>query len=268
MMLLTQGEGFHIPEITHLFTFRPFFSFDVGPVTMHVTFITFLMFGLTLLLSVLFVAAFRRPAVIPGKLQNTMEAGVDAVRENIVLPTIGPEGDRYMPLLTGMFFFVFAMNFMEIVPAVNFPITGRMAIPAFFAGLSYVMFNYIGIRKQGFFRYFKEVMFPTIPGVPKAMYVLLTPIETASTLVFRPLTLAVRLFANMMAGHVMLTIFFLASGYFLYRADSLFLTLISPAPIALSVVLVGFELFIALIQAFIITILTAVYIDQALHPAH
>ena len=88
-------------------------------------------------------------------------------------------------------------------------------------------------------------------------------------MIFRPLTLAVRLFANMMAGHVMLTIFFLASGYFLYRADSLFLKIISPGPIAARrSILTGFELFIGLIQAFIITILTAVYIDGAIHPAH
>jgi F-type H+-transporting ATPase subunit a len=158
------------------------------------------------------------------------------------------------------------MNFMEIVPVVQFPISSRMAIPVFFSLIAYLMFNYLGIRKQGPIRYFKEIMFP--PGVPKGIYVILTPVEFFSTFVFRPITLAVRLFANMMAGHVMLTIFFLASGYFLYRSDSWFLHIISPAPIALSVILTGFELVIGLIQAFIITILTAVYIDGAIHPAH
>ena len=265
-MDLAAAPGFHVPEISHLFTFAPFFSFNLGPVTMHVTFITVVMFALTLLLTTVFIAGLRRPAVIPGKLQNAVEAGVDAVRENIVFPVLGAEGERFMPYLTALFFFVFAMNFMEIVPVVQFPITSRMAIPAFFSALAYVMFNYLGIRKQGLIGYFKGIMFP--PGVPKPLYILLTPIEIMSTLVFRPITLAVRLFANMMAGHVMLTIFFLATGYFLYRADSLFLKVIFPAPFALSVILTGFELFIGLIQAFIITILTAVYIDGALHPAH
>lgn len=265
-MNLAAAPGFHVPEISHLFTFRPFFSFEVGGVTMNFTFITLVMFLLTFILAALFIAAFRRPAVIPGKLQNAMEAGVDAIRENIVLQTIGPDGDRYLPYLTALFFFVFAMNFMEIVPPVQFPISGRMAIPVLFSAIAYVMFNYIGIRKQGAYQYFKGILFP--PGVPKGIYVILTPVELFSTLVFRPITLAVRLFANMMAGHVMLTIFFLASGYFLYRADSMFLHLISPFPIALSVILTGFELGIGLIQAFIFTILTAVYIDGALHPAH
>ena len=266
-MNLAAGPGFHVPEITHLFTFKPFFSFQLGGITMHVTFITIVMFALTFLLAGLFLAAFRRPAVIPGKLQNMMEAGVDAVRENIVAPTIGNvDGERFLPFLTAMFFFVFAMNFMGIVPPVSFPISSRMAIPVIFSLIAYLMFNYLGIRKQGPVRYFKEILFP--PGVPKGIYVILTPVEFFSTFVFRPITLAVRLFANMMAGHVMLTIFFLASGYFLYRADSLFLKIISPAPIALSVILTGFELVIGLIQAFIITILTAVYIDGAIHPAH
>jgi F-type H+-transporting ATPase subunit a len=265
-MNLAQAPGFHVPPILELFSFKPFFSFQIGAITFHVTFITVMMFALSFGLAGLFVAAFRRPAVIPGKLQNTMEAAVDAVRENIVIQTIGPDGDRFMPYLTALFFFVFAMNFMGIVPVVGFPISSRMAIPVLFSLIAFVMFNYLGIRTQGPIRYFKEILFP--PGVPKGIYLILTPVEFFSTFVFRPITLAVRLFANMMAGHVMLTIFFLASGYFLYRADSLFLKVISPAPIALSLILVAFELVIGLIQAFIITILTAVYIDGALHPAH
>jgi F-type H+-transporting ATPase subunit a len=265
-MLLAQAPGFHVPEVTHLFTFAPLFTFQIGGITFRVTFITIVMFVLTALLCTVFVAAFRRPAVIPGPLQNAVEAGVDAVRENIVLPTMGPDGERFMPLLTGMFFFVFTMNFMEVVPGIQFPISSRMAIPVFFSLLAYLIFNYVGIKTQGPIKYFKNSLI--IPGVPVGILPLLIVIELFSTFVFRPITLAVRLFANMMAGHVMLTIFFLASGYFLYRADSWFLHIISPAPIALGIVLTGFEVFVSLIQAFIITILTAVYIGGALHPEH
>ncbi|MEX0873838.1 MAG: F0F1 ATP synthase subunit A [Actinomycetota bacterium] len=265
-MNLAAAPGFHVPEVTHLLNFAPLFSFKVGGMEFHVTFITLVMFGLTFLLAALFVAAFRNATVIPGKLQNALEAGVDGVREQIVAPILGSDTERFMPLLTAMFFFVFAMNFMEVVPPVQFPLSSRMAIPAFFAALSYVIFNYLGIRKQGPINYFKGILFP--PGVPKFIYVILTPIEFMSTFIFRPLTLAVRLFANMMAGHVMLTIFFLASAYFLYGADSIFLRVIFPFPFVLSIILTGFEMFIGLIQAFIITILTAVYIQGALHPEH
>ena len=266
MILAEAAPGFHVPEVTHLLEFAPLFSFKIGGMVFHVTFITLVMFALTFLLAGLFIAGFRNATVIPGKLQNFLEAGVDGVKQQIVAPILGADSDRFMPLLTSMFFFVFAMNFMEVVPPVQFPLSSRMAIPAFFAGLSYVVFNYLGIRHQGPINYFKGILFP--PGVPKFIYVILTPIEFASTFIFRPLTMAVRLFANMMAGHVMLTIFFLATAYFLYGSDSLFLRVISPFPFVLSVVLTGFEMFIGLIQAFIITILAAVYIQGALHPEH
>ena len=265
-MILAQGPGFHVPEVTELLEFKPLMTFMVGGIEFKITFVTIVMFVLTAAIAAIFYAGTRRATVIPSKLQNALEAGVDAVRENIVAPTLGADGERYMPLLAGMFFFVFAMNFMEVVPGIQFPISSHMAIPAFFAALSYVIFNYIGIREQGPINYFKGIMFP--PGVPKPIYIILTPIEFFSTLIFRPITLAVRLFANMMAGHVMLTIFFVASAYFLYRSDSLFLHILSPFPFVLAVILTGFEMFIGLIQAFIITILTSVYIAGALHPEH
>jgi F-type H+-transporting ATPase subunit a len=266
MILAVEGDGFQVPSLGHLFTFEPFFTFDVAGMSFRVTFVTFVMFGLTVLLSALFITAFARPAIVPGKLQNVMEAAIDGIRQNVVHQTIGPEGERFLPYLTALFFFVFALNVMGIMPIVMFPISSQMGIPVFFAVVAYVLFLYVGIRKQGFIGYFKELMFP--PGVPKLLYPILTPIEVASKLVFRPVTLAVRLFANAMAGHVMLAIFFVATGFFLLRSDALPLQLMTPIPLLMSVLLVGFELFIAFIQAFIITILTAVYIDESLHPAH
>jgi F-type H+-transporting ATPase subunit a len=265
-MILAQGEGFHVPDVVDLFTFIPFFTFEVAGVTFRVTYITIIMFALVALLGGLFLAAFRQAQVVPGKLQNLLEASVDAIRENVLIPTIGPGGERWMPFFVSMFFFVFAMNVMGITPGVWFPISSRMGIPVFLAAMSYVIFNVVGIRNQGVVGYFGGIMFPK--GVPKPIYIILTPIEVFSTLIVRPLTLAVRLFANMMAGHVMLAIFFLASGYWLYRSDSILLAVLSPFPIALSVAIVAFELFISLIQAFIFTILTAVYIQGAMHPEH
>lgn len=269
MRILAQGEpgpGFHVPSVTELFEFIPLTTFEIGGIEFRITFPVILLFGMTLLLLFLFVRAFSNPKIVPSGLQNVMEVGIEQVREQIVLPTIGPEGDRYMPFLTSMFFFIFSLNVLEIIPAVSFPVTSHSAFPAFLAVISLVLFVYVGIRSQGLFSYFREMLFP--PGVPKPIYIILTPVELVSTLVFRPLTLAIRLLANMMAGHVILTVFFLASSYFLYRADAIFLRFISPAPVALAVILVGFELFIATIQAFIFTILTAVYIGGALHPEH
>lgn len=260
------GPGFHIPEVTHLFTFRPFASFAVGGVEFRITYITVVMFGLSLLLFAVFAGAFASPKLVPRGLQNVVEAGVDLVRSQIAAPVLGPDADRWLPYLTALFFFVFSLNVMEIVPFWNFPITSRMAIPAVLSALTYLIFNVVGIAKNGFLRYMKANLFP--PGVPKGIYVILTPIELASTFVFRPLTLAVRLFANMMAGHVLLTIVFLSSAYFLYRSTTLFFRPIGVITLILGLLVVVFVLMVGVIQAFIITMLTAVYIQGASHPEH
>lgn len=266
MRMLLAAEEFHVPTVTELFEFVPFATFHLAGIEFRVTFPMILMYVLVLLVGALFFAGFGRAQVVPAGLQNFLEGTVDLLREQIVQPVLGADGERWIPFLTSMFAFIFALNLMEIMPLINFPITSRMAIPAFLALLSLIIFNVVGIKEQGFIPYFKGMLFP--PGVPKPIYIILTPVEVLSTIVFRPLTLAVRLFANMMAGHVLLAIFFLASAYFLYRSDSILLTVLSPFPFIMSVVLIGFELFISLIQAFIFTILTAVYIDGALHPEH
>lgn len=264
-MILAARPGFHLPEVTELFSFRPFMTFSVGGIMFDVTFPVVLLFALSFLVSAIFVAAFRSPSVVPSGLQNGVEAAVDALRENVVLPTIGPDGDRWMPFLVSLFFFVLPLNYMGIVPLVQFPISSRIAIPAFLALISCLIFNAVGIRTQGFVGYFRGMLFP--PGVPKWVYALLTPIEFFSTIVVRPLTLAIRLMANMMAGHVMLTILFLATGYFLYRGDRM-LAVLAPFSFGLALFVFVLEVLIAFIQAFIFTILTAVYIGGALHPEH
>jgi len=155
-------------------------------------------------------------------------------------------------------------SFMSVLPGVQFPVTSRMAYPVVLALTSCVVFNVVGIREQGFFAYFKNFMFP--PGVPKPIYVLLSPIEFFSTVIVRPITLSVRLFANMVAGHMILTVLFIASsvfvsGSFLGKVFFIF-------PFGLSLGIMVLELFVIGMQAFIFTILTAVYIGGALHPEH
>ena len=217
-------------------------------------------------------AAFGNPKIVPGRFQAAMEGMVDIVRTNIVPQAIGPAGAKFVPLLTSIFLFIFVNNFFEIMPFVNFPSTGRMAVPAMLAIMSLVMFILVGIKAQGP-KYFINAVKP--PGVPAPILVLIIPIEIISTFVVRPLTLAVRLFANMMAGHILLTVVFLATNAFLID----FHDLTSPAfnvkgfPIGLialvgSVGLVAFELLVGFLQAYIFTILTAVYIGGSLNPEH
>lgn len=220
----------------------------------------------------LMMAAFSNARIVPNRFQAAMEGLVDIVRTNIVPQAIGPDGLKYVPLLTSMFLFIFVNNFFEVMPFVNFPSTGRMALPAMLAIMVLTLFILVGVKAQGP-RYFINAVKP--PGVPAPILVLIIPIEIISTFVVRPLTLAVRLFANMMAGHILLTVVFLAANAFLID----FHDLLSPAfnlrglPIGIvalagAVAMVAFELLVGFLQAYIFTILTAVYIGGSLHPEH
>src|SRR5438067_32251 len=123
----------------------------------------------------LFVAAFRKPKMIPGKLQLIMESGLQFVREQVLIQMMGPEGLGWLPLLSTLFFFIFLGNVLEVVPGFSFPLNSRLAFPLVMALTSWVVYNGVGIKRHGLFGYLKLVMFP--PGAPKVLYVLLTPIE-------------------------------------------------------------------------------------------
>jgi F-type H+-transporting ATPase subunit a len=146
---------------------------------------------------------------------------------------------------------------------VFFPLNGRMALPAVMAVCSLLLFISVGISQQGF-RYFLNVLFP--PGMPKLIYILLTPIELISTFIVRPVTLAIRLLANMIAGHLILSVFFVATGYMLTSANVS--VVFGVGALVFSVALIAFELFVAGLQAYVFTILSAVYIAGAMEPEH
>jgi F-type H+-transporting ATPase subunit a len=219
-----------------------------------------LMFLASALTMAFFLAGARQGRLVPKGIQNLAETAYLFVRNQISIDVIGPrDGLRYAPYLAAVFFFIFFLNLLEIIPGINFPVTSRMAIPALLAVLTYLVFNFVGIRHHGL-SYFKDTLFP--PGVPLAIKPLLAIIELFSVFVIRPLTLAIRLLANMMAGHVLLTIFFL------FSADFVALDITLPLGIVTAIVasgLIVFELLVITIQAYIFTMLTAFYISEALH---
>ena len=196
-------------DVNHLFFWDPFL-FEGTPFEMNR--VSFLMLVGAFMCLTFFFLASRKQELVPGRLQSMGESAYLFVKDNIAVDVIGPEGVKYAPYLCSLFFFIFFMNLMEIIPGINFPVTSRMAIPFMLAILTYIIFNVIGFAKQGM-HYLTGTLFP--PGVPKPIYILLTPIEFFSVFIIRPLTLAIRLLANMMAGHVLLTIFFLFTHEFL-----------------------------------------------------
>jgi F-type H+-transporting ATPase subunit a len=251
-------------------------SINLGPIHFCYNFIFFLLTIAFLATILFFVIGLRKRSIVPGTFQNLVEMGVEFVRNQIVLQMIGPEGLPFLAFLSTLFFFIFFGNILEVVPGVNFPLNSRIAFPIVMALISWVTYNVVGIRRHGFFGYLKMVGFP--PGAPKALYVLLTPIEFISVILVRPLTLSVRLFANMVAGHFILAVFFLgtmamATGHYFGRG--LMKTLeavlgggLSLVSFTLGVVLVGFEIFVAALQAFIFAVLTASYIAGAMAEEH
>jgi F-type H+-transporting ATPase subunit a len=260
---LAQDEGFHAPGI-EIFEWPDIVHLEVAGIDLSINRVVLQMFLVVLLVWGLFYFGFRRPKLVPSGLQNVMESVVDFVRGQIVLEVIGREGLRFLPYLTTLFVFVFFGNLGGVLPPVFFPLNGRMALPAIMAICSVLLFISVGISQQGLGQYFKSTLFP--PGIPWPVYILLTPIEFISTFVVRPVTLAIRLLANMIAGHLILTVFFVATGYLLTSMN--IGALFGVGALVFSVALIAFELFVAGLQAYVFTILSAVYIAGALEPEH
>jgi F-type H+-transporting ATPase subunit a len=258
--LIAASKPFEVPPAGKLFNYEPLFK--VGSIV--VTYPTVIMFAITLVLGIFFWRAFAKPRLVPAGAQNVGEMGIDFVSNQIVNPVLGPQGAVWLPFLTTVFFWVLLNNAMGLVPGVQLPITSTMAYPALLAILAWFIYNAIGIKNQGPIGYFKNMMFP--PGVPWWVYILLAPIEFISNIIVRPLTLAVRLFANMVAGHMILTVLFLGTSVFL--AGNVIGKVGVIAPLGLGIIMTFFELFVLGMQAFIITILIAVYIAGAQEAHH
>jgi len=235
----------------------------IAGVPFCMNFIFFLLLLVMVMFIGSFVLAFRKPKVVPGKFQALMEMGLEFVREQIVMQMIGPEGLPFFGLIATFFFMIAFGNLLEVIPGINFSPNSRIAFPIVLAVVSWVTYNTVGIRRHGFVGYMKQVLFP--PGAPKALYILLTPIEFISTILVRPLTLSVRLFANLVAGHFLLAVFFLGT-IALFQSGVLAVAGVFSG--VLAVALLGFEIFVSLLQAFIFSVLSASYIAGAMAAEH
>ena len=217
-------------------------------------------------ITIFLLAGRKDPMVAPTGVRNLAETGVEFIEDQIVMQTIGEDGLGWTPFLLTMFVFIYLCNLPGIIPILQFPATARMALPLFLAVVVWLVYNSVGFRHHGF-GYLKNSLFP--PGVPKAMYLLVTPIEFISTFIVRPFSLAIRLFANMLAGHMLLVTFALLSNAMLFaETNKWLLKPMTILPMFMLLFLTAFEVLVGFLQAFIFTILTGVYIGQAKHPAH
>jgi F-type H+-transporting ATPase subunit a len=255
------GEGgFEAPGLG-LFHWEPLFNIGGVAVTKPML-LAFVAAGLVL---VFFTAAFARPKLVPRGVQNLGELGYLFVRDQIAREVIGRKGDKFVPFLVALFFFVWMMNLLAIVPLAQFPVSSHIAFPAVLAVMVWLTYMFLGMKHQGPLGYFKNMMFP--PGLPLWLYPILSPIELVSNVFVRPFTLAVRLFANMFAGHLLIAIFSVAAWYFIVENPGL-LSAVGVLGFITAIIMTGFELLIQGLQAFIFTLLTAVYISSALEAEH
>lgn len=208
----------------------------------------------------------RKRSLIPTKFGAFVESLVGFVRDEIAVGIIGPaDGLKYFPYLLSIFMFVLIGNLFEITPFVNFPITSRIGLPAFLALVTWVIFVVAGFRKQGL-AYLGHTLWP--PGVPTGLKPLVGVIEFVSIFLVRPFSLAVRLFANLVAGHVMLTLLLVSGWVFISAQGGLAKIPIGVGWFTLGLAIFVFEILVAMLQAYIFTLLSAVYIQTSVHPEH
>lgn len=253
--------GFQPPSIDEFFPEVVLFA-DTPFAMNRIMMIRVLMMVVLLLL---FWLGTRKMKVIPTRGQSITEMALDFVRVNIAEDLLGKvDGRRFLPILASIFFMILAFNITGIIPGLNIAGTAVIGTPLVLAFVSYITFIYAGIKKspKGFF---KNSLFPA--GVPKPLYVIVTPIEFFSTFILRPATLTLRLLMNLLVGHLLLVLFFSATQFFLFESDGI-MKLFGVGTLAVGFAFTLFEILVAFLQAYIFTILTGVYIQLALAEEH
>jgi F-type H+-transporting ATPase subunit a len=249
-------------NVTELFEFPTIFT--IGGMEFSRTEI--LMFLAAFITVALLYFGLRGQRLVPTKYGAAVEGMVGFVRDGIARDVIGPEGTKYLPYLMAMFSFLLVGNLFEVTPLINFPITSRMAIPAFLALVTYVIFMFMGFARNNF-RYLIDTAWPK--SVPIGLRWLVGLIELVSVFLLRPITLAVRLFANMVAGHLMLTLLLGSGVIFIAAIPEIGVKgTIGVFWFALGLFMFLLEILVAVLQAYIFTLLTAIYIESSIHFEH
>jgi F-type H+-transporting ATPase subunit a len=256
---LASGPGFVPPSTT---------DFKLPSIFGHSDYATkpvVLVFFSVIVISLFFILASRKAAVVPSKLQFAGESIYSFVRKDLGQEIIGAGFLDYVPFLFTLFVFVLVNNLFGIIPLIQFPTMSHVSFPYVLAIFTFVIFHAVGIKRQGVVKYLKGIAF--LPGVPKFAYILLTPIEIATYFLIRPVTLSLRLFANMFAGHLLLLVF-IGGGNYMLHDTHLFMKILSPFSFGFGIVMTFFEFMVQCLQAYIITLLSALFIAGALVEEH
>jgi F-type H+-transporting ATPase subunit a len=245
-------------------------SFDLPPIIPGVDWFTkpVLVAALSVVVIVwFFYGAARKSAIVPSKLQFTGELAYNFVRNSIARDAIGSqEYMKYVPYLCGLFFFMLLNNLAGSIPLIQFPTFSHAGWAYIAAVMSWVIYNTVGIKKHGAWGYFKHQTMPA--GVPGWLMPLMIPIEFISNILVRPISLSLRLFANMFAGHLLLGVFVLGGEYLVFEAGNVFYAGVGVVTFVMGIAIAALEVFVQSIQAYIFVVLTAQYIGSAISEEH
>jgi len=235
----------------HPFELHNFIPVQFGGLDISINKAVIMMWVVVGVVSILMIMASSARQLVPGKLQSLGEILVDFIR-GIILDTMGKEGMKFFPLIATLFLFILFCNLLGLIPG-TYTVTSQIVVTAVFAITVYVLSILMGLLIHGV-KFIPGILVP--PGTPWWLIPLMVPIELVSQIA-RPVSLAVRLFANMTAGHTILGVLFgLAIGGGL---------LIGWLPFVFTIAMNGLEVGIAFIQAYIFTVLTCVYLGDAFH---
>lgn len=227
------------------------------PISKHL----FMILATAFILAVIFPLIIRSKSAFLSPFRSVIEIIVLFIRDEIVIPNLGEKNKGYTPYFSTLFFFILIMNLLGFIPFAA-TATGNIAVTLALAFTSFILINFAGIRHQGIIKYFSH-MVPS--GVPAWLYPVMLPIEVIG-LFTKSFALAIRLFANMIAGHIVILVFI--SFIFIFGSINVYLGLFVTAPV--SVLLVLFisllELFVAFLQAYVFAFLTAIFTGAAMHP--
>jgi F-type H+-transporting ATPase subunit a len=214
-----------------------------------------------------FWGASHKAEIVPSKLQFAGELGYNFVRNSIARDAIGSQDYmKYVPYLCGLFFFILLNNVAATIPLIQFPTFSHVGWAYAAAILSWLIYNGVGIRKHGFLGYLRHQTMPA--GVPWWLMPLMIPIEFISNILVRPVSLSLRLFANMFAGHILLLVFVLGGEYMVFETGNIALGGVGIITFLMGLAIAGLELFVQAIQAYIFVVLTAQYIGSAIAEDH
>lgn len=243
----------------HQFVIQDWIKWQPGGIDLSFTNASFFMlFAVALIIGFYFFATFKA-SIVPNRVQSVGEIGYEFIA-NMIRDTIGEEGFKFFPLVFTLFMFIFAANMLGMIPFF-FTTTSQVAVTATLALLVFFTVIVFGFMKNGIG--FLKLFAPS--GVPWPLLIFLVPLEIISFFV-RPLTLSLRLFGNILAGHIVLKLF-VGFVTMLLGAASV-ISILAPLPLLLAIAITALEFLVAFLQAYIFAILTCIYLNDAFHPSH